>query len=513
MTRLQKILIPTLGAMVLASVAVPGGYAWYLRSAPYRNSCAKELSESLGLACEIGQVVPLTLSAQGFRDIHVWLPERRGRAAHIHYAELRYVDRQTGGTDDYELMLAGGGCEISTRTWLRDDYRFVMESGLRPGFQESGPRRVVLNDLDIAFERNGFQAHLAQASGVIHFDETASATIACGRFNDYELEEPAMLVATVFPTETGTRIDRLELRVPTLPVRTVGLRQLAGAPLDTGSFGGTLRYAERDGHQWLTLSGRCAEISFAELSQMFLPTPWRGGSPEAVLDELIVCDGKPVRLHFRGRLAGLYLGDLLSFVTASDVPGDLALDVRTAELTRDGIRRLIAQGECAQVDLQRLTQAFSLGQMTGTASLRIEDLTIVENRLVSLQAVLEVVTEDAAPAWVGRDLLLEVLERALGSAPVGLGSILPEQIQYSRLGLRVRVEEETLYLHGLYGPKEDIVLTLRAPGFDFDVREPRHAVQLAPLLDRHRNAVLNRWSATWSPITTEAKDDGADNGP
>ncbi len=250
MRRPRVIVLAVLAGLVYGSLLATGGYAWYLRSDGYRKSCAARLSDSLRLPAEIGRVVPRSRNAREFQDVRVWLPERRGEAAYCRRAIV--VGQPTANdADAYELQLLGGWCEISTRTWLREDYRTVLESGLRPGFDPDGPRRVVFSGMDLTFEHQGFRAALRDAHGVVAFENPVQgwATVHCNEFNGHTTADAVVLRVEFSPQAPGVRLDRVELIVPELPIAIVGLEDLAGLGLRTGSFSGRVQYRETDGHR------------------------------------------------------------------------------------------------------------------------------------------------------------------------------------------------------------------------------------------------------------------------
>ncbi|RMF72239.1 MAG: hypothetical protein D6744_17045, partial [Planctomycetota bacterium] len=162
--RTRRWLAAAVVVVVLGSLATTGGWAWYLRSDAYRAACVAALTASLDLPADIGRVVPRGLSAREFRDVSVWLPQRRGLALRCESAVLRYAPT-ADDTDGYTLSLRGGACDISNRTWLRSDYRGVLESGLRPGFSPDGPRFVEFGDMNVTLERDGLRLELRQAGG------------------------------------------------------------------------------------------------------------------------------------------------------------------------------------------------------------------------------------------------------------------------------------------------------------------------------------------------------------
>ena len=193
-----------LTVVVLGSLGASGVYAWYLHSDLYRRFCEAALAESLGLPADIGRVVPVSRTARDFLDVKVWLPERRGRALACERATVLRTP-QPDDPDAYEIELRGGACEVSTRTWLREDYRAVVQSGLKPGFAPGGPERVRFARMALSFERGDFRAELTETAGQVVFENPslARAYLLSRTFNGYRTPEPVYLEAQFSPQARG----------------------------------------------------------------------------------------------------------------------------------------------------------------------------------------------------------------------------------------------------------------------------------------------------------------------
>jgi hypothetical protein len=488
----QGITFALVTLLVVGSLGANLGYAWYLRSDRYRKNCASYLSRTLGLPSDIGAVVPRSLEARQFNDVAVWLPDRRDRALTC----KRAIVRDLASEDDrsaYELELLGGTCEISTRTWLRDDYRNVLTSGLRTGFAPDGPRRVTFGNLDVLFARNGFRAELQNAGGSVEFESRTlgRAAAVCQSFNGHRTQEPVVLTARFSPVGSGVRVDRAELEVPTVPLEASRLEHLTGLPLRTGSFAGRLLYRESDAGRILEVSGRCADLNLAEFTGHVRPSPWRGVLPNVTLQELRVVDDRPVAVRFRGDLADLCLGDVLASFGLEDVGGSAQLSIRSARVSADGIERFEAAGHCRNVSLDALSAALGYGRVTGTFGARIDELRIEDNRLAALDATLRVDDALDKPNWVETVVLREVVRRTLG---FDLPEFLPERIEYSRLGVRLFVRDEQLNVFGTHGQGDRVILTAHVYGQDLPVvREPRRSFDLRPVLDMIRARAHDAW--------------------
>lgn len=474
------------------AIAASAGYAWYLRSATCRERARSALSETLGLPADIGRVVPRSLTARQFNDVVVWLPDRRGQA--LVCREAVVVERPTvRDPTAYDLVLRGGSCEISPRTWLRDDYRSVLESGLRPGFAPDGPQRVDFSEMDISFQRERFGLTLDDAAGRVSFEDARLGVvhISCSRLNGHAADYPVFLDGAFAPANPGIRVETVELTVPRLPLRILRLGELSGAAIDSGTFDGRVTYSEAGGQKLLVLSGHCADLELCELTAM-LPRPWRGRCPDVELTELRVADRRPTAMRFRGVLTGVQLADVLAPWGFGHIDGAVELSVRTAELTERGIERLIASGRCTGVALEPLTAAIGAGRMSGDLRVLIDDLTIIDNHVATLRATLQVQDATEHPNWVEGALLRAAVHHVL---KFNLPPLLPERIEYTRLGLRIDIRDEVLNVFGTHGSDGRAILTIRLLGQDLElVKEPRQSFDLRPTLAdaRRRLAELLR---------------------
>jgi len=486
----RLLLLVCLALVMYGSLGVIGGYACYLRGDGYRNACAAALSERLKLPSDIGAVVPRSRDYREFRDIAVWLPERRGRALSCERAVIlqRPDDRDP---DAFEIRLFSGACEISTRTWLMPDYRGVFESSLRPGFDPDGPRRVTFQDMSLRFVRDQFQVELGQAAGSVVFQnaDLGRASIFCREFNGHPCASPVGIAAAFSSRNGGVQIDRLDLTVPEIPINLVGIVDLAGIPIQSGVFKGRLTYGELEFGRRLTASGRCTGLELRECTAGLTPIPWGGQCPEIELQELRIVNNTPARLHFRGILSDVDLGDILETWGLSGVRGKIHLAVGDADLSLDGVDSFIVAGGGKGVSLESLSRALGWGVMTGDLDIVISDLTIVNNRLQSLDVELIVADATESPNWVEGRLLRELVKRMLN---MEMPSFLPERIEYTKLGLKLEVRDEVLYIFGAHGAGETTILTVRMYGRDVPlVFEPRRSIDLAPWLDQLRARVAD----------------------
>ncbi len=498
MSAARLITASVLAAVMLVSIGWIGGYAWYYRSDGYRSACEAFVAGCLGLPTEIERVVPRSWQTQEFERIRVWLPQRRDLAVFCERALVRDTP-MPAHPRGYELQLRGGRGEISARTWLREDYRFVLERGLRPGFAPDGPRRVLFSAMDVAFERDAYRLQLDDAAGVISFENPHSgrATAECRRFNGHDSPQPVRLIAGFSPRAEGIRLDAVELQIPRLPLRILGLKELCGMELSNGTFDGRLEYREDDSGRGVTLSGACLDVALAEVSAPFVQPPWRGVCSELEVHELTVRNRLPQQLRLRGVIREVAIGDILAPLGLAAVGGTIDLRVRSLHVSQRGIERLAAGGECRRLSLAAISDALGWGRMSGDALVRLDDLTIEGNRLAALDATIRV-EDHNPPNWVEGALLREVVRRTLG---LTLPPLLPERIEYTQAGIRLEVRDEMLAIYGTHGERGKAILTVRLAGAELAlIREIEQSFPLAPWLDEMRARAANMLSARWEQL-------------
>lgn len=488
---MRVLAVVSLTLLLLGTVAYSAGSAWYVRSDAYRRGCEAVLSSRLELPADIGRVVPRSRRARSFEDVSIWLPQRRDRAVHCDRATLILAPTPEE-PDGYELELQGGMAEISTRTWLRDDYRGVVDAGLRGGLAPGGPRRLVFTDMQIDFARDPFRAALHEASGSLVFigAERGSATLLCREFNGYFPSDPVLLTAQFSQAETGIRIDSLSLQIPAMPMLALGPSRLLGPAVSGGWFDGRLEYSETDAGRLAVLRGVLRDADLHELSAGAAPFIVRGTCPELELIEFRMLNNEPQSLRFRGALADLQLGDFLALIGGERVDGRLDFSVGRALVDVDGVDEIAAAGSGSGIDLEALSAVFGQGLIGGVLEIEISDLLVRDNRLIALDAVVRVRGDDEHPAFVERRLLNTLAQRFLKFT---LPGFLPARVPYQELGVRVEVRDEVLRLMGTHGPDGNTILTVSLFGADMGlIRAPLPEIDLRPQFDTWREIAIER---------------------
>lgn len=495
-----------LSLTVIVLVAPPAGvagYAWYLRSGIYREACAAALSAHVGKPSAIGRVVPRSWTTREFRDVKVWLPSRRALAAACERAVAAYVIEPEGVHIDV-LALERGVVDISTATWLRSDYRDMLESGLRPVFAPRGPHRITFRDMTVRLSHDAFHATLDQASGEVEFQspQRGRAVAQCMRFNGRESPEPVVLRGEFSPMGAGVRLDGVWIDFSRMPLGVLTGDLPGDRSIESGVFSGSLHYAEPPGARVLTARGELRDVQLEELTAAFSPTPVGGVAERVALDEFVVRDGHVERVRFSAVCSDVVLGDALAALGLTGSDARLSVRIHDAVLTAAGIERLSLSARGERVSLARLSTLVGRGAIRGVAQVVIDDLSITDNELTSLDARAEVI-DDGEPRTIDRQLLISAIQHVLGAPPPPL---LPATVTYSELGVRLSARDELLHVFGSHGPKQRTLLSLDIAGRSLGVLfEPHAPIDLKPHIEPLRAAFVAEWSRRWASLASDPR--------
>ena len=181
-----------------------------------------------------------------------------------------------------------------------------------------------------------------------------------------------------------------------------------------------------------------------------------------------------------------------------------ALFIETAKALQGSARRLFMARTVKELGAggqRRAERELGWGRMTGTARLVIEDLTITQNHLDSLDAEIVVQPAGSEANFIERDLLSEVLQRTIG---VPLPTFLPERFEYARLGVRFEVRDELLHVFGTHGPRGKTILSVRLGEQEVGVVfEPEEPFELSGHMDKLRSRLLANLEQQLQTLTPE----------
>ena len=477
--------IPALLVALLGSAMLWGtlGYAAYFRSDCYRRRTAARLARFFQLPVEIGRVEPYTFHGRVFRDVSIWLPDRRDRVFFCPAAIWR--EAGPSGRPDIFLDLAGGTLTIGSESWLPEDYRYILRSALTENLSRVSLRRVLLHGMELVWPKGSGRLVAEGVTGEIafHDNQHGDATFVSRRLNGCEVTEPIHIYARVQPGQDDF-LPEVQLTVPRLPIATLKLDRLLGSPIRTGYFDGRITYHQREGAEYVQLSGQADGLELRELTQHAPFGPLAGRLTLRIEDAHIAALPKSglESIRFNGRVEELDLGALAAWAGYPGIAGRANLIVYQAFLEGRRLREFSAGGRIDAVRLEQITRLLGRGEIRGDLTIRLNAVRIVDDQIAALDADIDVVPPAGGAGTIDRQLLLGTFKDLLGlSLPEQL---LPERIEFARIGAKVLANEGRLRLLGTAGENRDAMLVLRLLGQDIPIPAPTETFSIRSVLDR-----------------------------
>jgi len=389
--------------------------------------------------------------------------------------------RQTGRDADATcaLDIHDGWLLVGTGSWSRSEYKAILASGLGHDFASLQLREIHLDNLDFRWDHPSFQISARGAGGVILFDEDGigNASLRSRQLNDHTSDEPIHIHARFVPG-VGLQFQEVVLDVPPIPLRALGLEALLQGPVTTGTFAGRVTYRETD-QQRLSLTGNVSGGRLEELTRQVIGGPFRGRM-DVALDEAFFVERHLDALRFHGRLEDVPLHDLVPAFRADGGASRLQLDVAQCEYVGGQIRRFSASGQAEGLPLAVITDYLGRGRITGTVDLRIHSLLIDNDRLRTADVDLIASPPPGAPGTIDKEVIRRVLQQWLG---VDAAPVLPDQVEYTQLGVKLLVSGERLTVRGTHGSDGRAILTVRLAGREWCiVKQPEQSFEVGDLL-------------------------------
>ncbi len=474
-------------------------YGLYFRTATYRHRVEAELTDFFQLPTEVGRVEPHTLRSRVFRDVRIWLPGRRDRVFDCPTAIWRQAGR--GKMPDLYLELNGGMLTIGSEQWLPEDYRRVLRAAFTKNLADVNLREVQFHGVDLAWPRGRTRLTAENVTGRIVFDEhhRGEATLVARSLNGFAVGEPIHIRANVRPTEDEF-LPEVRLTVPTLPIAVLQLDGVLNAPVRSGRFSGTIAYRQEGTAETVRIAGQADGLELGELTSRAPFGPVEGRLSLRI-DEASVAGSPPslVSVRLGGRLDGLDLGPLARRAGYPEIHGRAGIVVHQAQFEGRHIRELSAGGWVDGVGLREITRRLGIGVIHGDLSVRVNALRILENEIALLDADVDIRPPKDAAGTIDRRVLLETFKRLVGLRLPE--QILPEQVEYSRMGATVRANRGRLRLLGRVGPGGAAMIVLRLLQQEIPVPPPSETFSIQTTLDqiqaRARDVNLDTLKRWW----------------
>ena len=460
-------------------------YALRLRSDGYRLSLADEVSKWMGMRITIGQVQPRSWDRRSFGDIEAFLPMTGEKIFTSRSAT--WIENQNSGETGSTLKLKDGWLLVGTSRWSASDYQQMLEGGLAHDYRKLGLSEVHIENLDLRFVHPPLEFRAGATTGVIIFDDSGDgrASLNCARLNGLEVSEPVNIVSRFTPGEYLT-FHEVRLTVPEMPLASLGLDDLLGSRPASGTFEGTITYKPTKRCEQITVSGAVREARLADLTRMVAGGPFEG-VVDIVVDSACFRDGKLTNLTLHNSLEGLPLSDIIPDLADGSPLATLKLQVDRLVWTEGKLAYLSTRGKCENVPLESLSRLVGKGEITGSARLNIRSLLIVDDELRFADLDLIADPHAGAPGTIDRALLAQLAQRFLG---VDLSAVLPEQVEYLRLGVNLVVDRGMLKLYGTHGHQNRTILTVDVAGHPFPLlTEPEQSFDVSNLLGKAQGYV------------------------
>lgn len=496
--------------VVVGMLGAATGYGLYYRSDLYRRRVEAGLTEFFSLPVTVGRVEPYTFHSRIFRDVQMWLPDRRDRIFNCPRAIWNQTSTGNGKPEVF-LTLDGGTLSVGSEKWERDDYRHVLRAAFTRNLAKVNLRLVRLNGMDMIWPREHGRLTAEDVTGQIAFDarRRGEATLVSRSLNGAKVDGTIDIFARVEPTEAEF-LPEVRLTVPTISLAALKLEDVVGQPIHSGRFRGTVTYRQQENSETIVLAGAADELDVAELtkSSPFGPV---AGKIDLRIDQATVHNGSLVSIGFTGHMRGLDLAPLARGAGYPEISGHADVQVHEAVLEGRAIRRLSASGRVGPVPLGQITRRLAQGAVLGNLNIRLNAIQIENDEVTSMDADVSVLPPSGQAGTIDRELLLSVFEQVLGlRLPKQL---LASRIEYVRMAAKLLVSDGRLRIVGTHGERGHTILVLRllgqevaipAPSNTYDVRDIMAAIRRRAH-DVDVDAVRRWWTPSSRPATAPSQ--------
>lgn len=464
--------------LVTGSVSATVLHALRIHSTAYRLDLQGDVSEWIGMDVRIGKVLPQSFDRQGFEDVDVALPDTGEQVFRCRSAVWSEISNSAETTRT--LTLRDGWLLVGTGAWTGSDYRQMLVGGLGHDYQALGLTQVDLRDIALRFLHPSFEFRAEVTSGLIFFDDNGQgrASLNCARLNGTEVDDPVNISARFTPG-SGLTFHEVRLAVPGMPLASLGLDDVLGGNPQAGEFAGTITYGPTDRHGRIEVEGAVRGAHLAELTRKVLGGPF-SGLVDIEVDSAVFQNRRLTNLELHGQLSGLRLAEIIPDLGGENDRAELTLQVHQMHWQDNRLTYLSARGQCRNVPLDALSDVVGGGRITGSGRVVIRSLLIVDEELRFADMDLIAEPPPDKPGTMDRELLVKIARKFLD---MDLSALLPEEIEYSELGINLVVDRGVLELYGTHGPDSQTILTIKIAGQPFPIiSQPERTFDVSSLL-------------------------------
>jgi hypothetical protein len=346
--------------------------------------------------------------------------------------------------------------------------------------------------MDVIWRQPDFELHVDQSHGEVKFDAGGGgrAHLAASRLNREEVELPINIQAQFTPG-AGRQFHHVALDVPRISLTALNLQRFLGGQVTAGWFKGTLTYREQEDVPSLSLRGSIGDARLEELTRRLPGGPWHGRA-DIDIYEATVSRRRLLSLNFDGELRDIRLGDLSTLFNQPELDGRINLCVQQARYRDDRLIHLSGFADATNVSMAAVTRLLGHGEITGDLRVTVRSLLIEDNDLRRAEVDLEVIPPVKESGTIDREMILYAAEKVLGVDLGRAGQLLPERVEYAKLGCKLIVDGDVLTVRGLHGADGRTILTVRVFEQELGlIRQTDEAYPVADVLEHIRRRIAD----------------------
>lgn len=473
---------------VTGSLALTGGYAYYIHSPAYRAEVARGVGEFLTLPTRIDGVEARTRSSRGFHGVRLYLPGGDTQIFESKRAVWQEAAADSGKVN--ELDVYDGWLQLGSPQVGEGGYTEVLRGGLAHDFTALNLANVRFHNIDLRWRQPKLHLEAQDADGLVTFqrDGTGQAQLETYTLNGTKVDEP-ITIRAAFRSGAELEFRNILLNVPRMPLGSLALEEMTGAPISQGWYEGTVSFRPDATQQVYTLRGAIEAARLEDFTRA-LPTGAVHGRLDVDLTEARVAPGQVLALAFGGRLEDIQVADLGRVLGVADLRGGAALTVARCAYAGGSLKLLSAKGDVQGVPAEAVTRLIGRGKITGVVRVKVNALLIEDDDLRHADVEIDVTPPEGAPGIIERAVVLAIAKEALGVDLGRVGDYLPESVEYTRMGCRLIADGDELRVKGSHGEAGETVLTLKVFGRELGVLDaPDRTFPIGGLIDEVRNRI------------------------
>lgn len=436
-------------------------YGIYYRSDRYRSNVQQHLSDFFGLPTAIAGIEPHTFSSRRLMGVRMWLPERRAlifQSPHIVWLENHDPDDGGVRIDIYDADLT-----IDSVSWQREDYARVLRASLAHNFGQLDIREVRYHDARIVWARHDVRLVAEGVQGILRFqtDGRGQGHFTCHRLNGASVTEPVQITAAIDP-HTSELLPDVVLLLPRLALKELDLNSLLASEITQGTFAGKVQLRQTEGAAEVEISGAADDILLQEFTSRVPHGPYPA-KVDLTIERILLRDSDLVALKFNGEFRDIDVNPILAQWGLPRIGGSANLTIHNGRFADNRLIWLLAEGEWSDASVEQLATALlQRGGINGRLRVTLNDLKLDHRGIAGGDVNLLVIPEPGQKGHIDRDLLAELLEKALGfTLPEMLRRWFPQRMEYVQIGAHLLILPDHIQVRAAEGPEGPAIITAR----------------------------------------------------